>query len=58
MNVTRNSMKNVEYYEVKDEDMWKIYIASESYEVSQGFSEIEMFDQPEMTAVLLNICVS
>ena len=51
-------MKNVKYYEVKDEDMWKIHIASESYEVSQGFSEIDMFDQPEMTPVLHHICVS
>ena len=56
--VTRDSVRNIEYYKVKDEDLWKIHIASEAYEVSQGISEIEMFDQPEMTAVLHHICVS
>ena len=58
MNVTRDSIRNIEYYKVKDEDMWKIHIASEAYEVSQGISEIEMFDQPEMIAVLHHSCVS
>ena len=58
VNVTRDSIRNIEYYKVKDEDKWKINIASEAFEVSQGISEIEMFDQPEMTAVLHYICVS
>ena len=58
MNVTRDSIRNIEYYKVKDEDKWKINIASEAFEVSQEISEIEMFDQPEMTAVLHHICVS
>ena len=58
MNVTRDSIRKIEYYKVKDEDMWKIHITSEAYKVSQGISEIEMFDQPEMTTVLHHICVS
>ena len=58
MNVTRDSLKNVEFYKVKEEDKWKIHIAAEALEVSQGISEIEMFEQQEMTAVLHHICVS
>ena len=57
-NVTRDGIRNIEYYKVKDKDKWKIHIASEAFEVSQGISEIEMFNQPEMTAVLHHICVS
>ena len=40
MNVTRNGMKNVEYYEVKDEDMWKIHIASESRRSARGSARL------------------
>ena len=56
--VTRDNMKDIEYYKVKEEDKWKICIAAEAYEVSNGGSEIEMISQPEMAAVLQYICVS
>ena len=56
--VTRDNVKDMKYYEVKEEDKWKVSIASEVYEVSNGDSEIEMFDQPEMATVLQYICVS
>ena len=56
--VTRDDVKNMTYYEVKEEDKWKVCSASEVYEISHGDSETEMFDQPEMAAVLHHICVS
>ena len=56
--VTRDNMKDIEYYKVKEEDKWKICIAAEAYEVSNGESEIEMISQPEMAALLQYICVS
>ena len=46
------------YYEVKEEDKWKVCFASEVYEISNGVCKVEMFDQPEMAAVLQYICVS
>ena len=57
-NVTRDKVKDMNYYKVKEEDMWKVCIASEAYEVSNGDYEIEMFEQSEMAAVLRHICVS
>ena len=56
--ITRDNLKDVQYYEVKEEDKWKIYIAKEVYEISNGDSDIEMFDQPEVAAMLHYICVS
>ena len=56
--VTRDNMKDIEYYKVKEEDKWKICIAAEAYKVSNGESEIEMISQAEMAALLQYICVS
>ena len=55
--MTRDNLKDMEYYKVNDEK-WKICIAAEAYEVSNGKSEIEMINQREMAAVLQYICVS
>ena len=57
-NLTSENVKDINYNKVKKEDMWKVCIASEAYEVSNGNSEIEMFEQSEMAAVLRHICVS
>ena len=56
--VSRDSVKKMQYYKVNKEDSWKVSIAAEAYEVSNGDMEIELFDQREMAAVLQYICVS
>ena len=56
--VSRDSVKNMEYYKVSNQDSWKVSISSETYEVSNSEMEIELFDQHEMAAVLRHICVS
>ena len=56
--VTRDNLKDMKYYKVKEEDKWKVSIATQVYEICNGDSEIEMFDQPEMAAVLRYIFVS
>ena len=56
--VTRDNLKDMEYYKVKEEDKLKICIVAEAYEVSNSESEIEMINQREMAAVLQYICVS
>ena len=56
--VTRVNLKDLEYYKVNEEDKWKISIATELYEICNGDSEIEMFDQSEIAAVFYSICVS
>ena len=57
-NMTRDKVKDIEYYKVKEEDTWKVCIASEASKFSNGDSEIKMFKQSDMAAVLRHICAS
>ena len=56
--VNRDSIKKVDYYKVKKEDEWKVKIAADLMDIREGFSEVEGFQQKEMSDLLDSICVS
>ena len=56
--VNRDSIKKVNYYEVKKEDEWKVKIATDLMDIREGISEVEGFQQKEMGNLLNSICVS
>ena len=52
------AIDKVDYYKVKKEDEWKVKIAADLIDIREGFSEVEGFQQKEMSELLDSICVS
>ena len=49
--MSRDCVKKMDYYKVNEQDIWKVSIAADAYQVSNVKMEIELFDQREMAAV-------
>ena len=56
--VTKSNIDKINYYKVKDDDMWKVKIATEALDVRDGNGEIENFQKDEIEAILQFACVS
>ena len=56
--VTRESIKEMKYYNIEEKDEWKVRIASDLLNIREGIKEIEGFEKKEMSNLLNNICVS
>ena len=56
--VNRDSLKKVEVYKVKEEDLWKVKIAADLIDLREGIAELEGFNKEEMGVLLDSICVS
>ena len=56
--VNRDSLKQLEFYITKKEDLWKVKIAADLIDFREGITEIKGFNQEEMGALLDSICVS
>ena len=56
--VTRESVKEIQHYKVKQNDQWKVDIAADLINLRDGIKEIKGFEKEEMSTLLNNICVS
>ena len=56
--VTRESVKEIQYYEINQNNQWKVNIAADLINLRDGIKEIEGFEKEEMSVLLNNICVS
>ena len=53
--VTRDSVKEIQFYEVKKNDQWKADFAADLIDLRDGIKEIEGFEKEERSILLNNI---
>ena len=56
--VNRESMKKMKFYNVEEDNLWKVQIAADLLNVRDGITEVDGFEKEEMSALLNHICVS
>ena len=54
--VCAQDSKNIQYFEVKPEDKWRIPLAKELVEINSNNLEVPGFDEEELRRILNHIC--
>ena len=55
-NVCAADSSNIQYFEAKPEDMWRIPLAKELLEINSNNLEVPGFDEEELKKILNYIC--